>query len=166
MTASILTKCKCCQEDVVTKADKDCPQQWIDALLPMVACNRCMKMIDTKNKAVSGIETACKTLCKAQLLAPARDKHKPYGGADADLVEKLRRSLMASTQAYARAVADFHRVSEYFWMPDFVEQILDNPSRWWLTLRHYRRLVAQHFNTPSFNPEDKVLTQRTEALTA
>ena len=127
MQRSIETKCKICGKLVIAKFphDKDCCaetlQEAVDKFLPMVVCNRCYDIRDTRNKAMKLIEFACRSLMFA-----ADDKR-------ASVRENTRRTLEKAVPLFIKAICAERNIKPIP-VGTVIEDLLTTPEGYEATL--------------------------------
>lgn len=136
ITRTIEAHCKICKTTISAKADFDCPQIWIDKLLPMITCNRCYDLQERRIKAEVQIFRSTKLL---RLLKKGSDPR-----------EKVLTALRMALTDYARWLADMHRQGEFHYSEETFDMIVEQPERCGLILKKYRETVRDiYLNTPS-----------------
>lgn len=124
--------CKFCGIPVTVESDPDCPPEWAESLLKLLACNRCADYRAMMSKLGSAIRTV--SLNYVQLVNSKTD--------DAEKTAKVRKSLEAMTWKVAEATCRFYRIKTIY-DQDFVSQIMEHPDKSSLILKTYAGLVRQ-----------------------
>lgn len=123
--------CKFCGIPVTVQSDPECPPEWAESLLKLLACNRCADYRAMMSKLGSAIRTVC--LNYVQLVNSKTD--------DAEKTSKVRKSLEAMTWKVAKATCDFYRTGNTIYSQDFVDQMMEHPDKSTLILKTYATMV-------------------------
>lgn len=133
----IPSKCKVCHVDLRLEIDDECPDSWLKKLLPLAVCDRCGDFMRSRNRLTDMVDHACGDLIQAKM----NPKTKP------ERIEEIRKNLNSLTHRYADLVCRYYRTPIY-WEPEFVEQLMEQPSKHELILRTYRGLVHKTVKQP------------------
>jgi hypothetical protein len=122
--------CKFCGLPLTVESDPDCPAEWAESLLGLLACNRCA---DYRSRMAT-IGAEIRKIC-LNLIQMVNSKAMPP-----EVESKIRKLLEALTWKVAEATCRFHRIAVIY-DQDFVSQILENPDKSSAILKTYAGLV-------------------------
>ena len=128
-THSVKAKCKICKKDLVVQVD-DGYTGPLDGLLAMATCNRCYDLRDKREKATENIKNACLWLTQH----PEASKEK---------LEQARIKLEKWTRDYAEVMMAYNNSTTLVWSPEFAQNLMQQPDKWYEQLRFYRQTVRE-----------------------
>lgn len=130
--------CKFCGSDCEVEQHEDCPDEWADKLLPMVACNRCADFRSNLTSHGSDVHKACASYI--QVLNSNKGTQEKE--------QQMRRTLEIMTRRIADTTCRFYRLEPAVWDIDFVQQIMEKPEKSWAIISTYIRMVAAESRKP------------------
>lgn len=142
--------CKFCGIPVTVESDPDCPPEWAESLLKMLACNRCADYRARMGRIGAEIRKICLNLIQLINSKTATD----------EATGKARKLLEAMTWKVAEATCKFYRTRTTIYSQDFVDQIMEHPDKSSLILKTYAGMVRDEARRQRQQHE-----QRTEPTT-
>lgn len=130
--------CKFCGSQCEVEQHEDCPDDWADILLPMVACNRCADFRSGITARGADIHRVCQNYIQM----------KNSNKATPDKEYETSRILEAMTRRIADTVCRFYRLQPVVWDIDFVQQIMEKPDKSWAIISTYIRMVSAESRKP------------------
>ena len=87
-------QCRFCNADLIVLADKECPQKWVDKLLPMVSiCNQCVAHVDNLRLAKRRVQKACQKLIRGKAERDPADWEQRCDGWISKHIELANREI-------------------------------------------------------------------------
>lgn len=129
----IAYNCRLCAQvgHVMIKDDESCEQHWIDVLTKILVCNPCADLRDKFKRSETHIEKACVKLVRMSMM-------KIKDADRRDFEKACRAILVGATRTYAECMAEYRNLESIVWHEDFVEQLMEDPSRAYGILKRYR----------------------------
>lgn len=122
--------CKFCGIPVTVSSDPDCPPDWAESLLKMLACNRCADYRAAMGRIGAAIRKVCLNYIQLVNGKTITDDGR----------SKVRKGLEALTWKVADATCKFYRIKTLY-DQDFVDQIMEHPDKSTLILKTYAGMV-------------------------
>lgn len=141
------TKCKFCGADCEVEQHEDCPDDWAEKLLAMVACNRCADFRTNLSTHGADVHKACANYI--QVL------NSNKGTTEKE--QQMRRTLEILTRRIADTACRFYRLKPVVWDPDFVQQIMERPDKSWAIISTYIRMVAAEARKPKPAVQEEIV---------
>jgi hypothetical protein len=104
--------CKFCKETIYLEIAEDCPQEWVDKLLPFAACNRCGDFFRARTTLTEKMQSVAIKLGQ-RTMTP----------------EKAMGILTSLTRAFANAFAKFHRSKNILVDESIARRIIERPEK-------------------------------------
>jgi len=124
--------CKFCGIPLTVESSHDCPADWSNVILGLLACNRCADYRSSMIRLNDSIRRTCQTFIQMH----------NAGAMNEETTTALRQTLGTLTKRVADAVCRFYRVA-LIWEPDFIQQLIDQPDKHTRVISTYTRLVRE-----------------------
>ena len=112
------TNCKFCKCPITLEIDNEYePLKDPQGIIPLASCNRCADLRVRKRK----IEEVIKRACAAMAANPQMAETQRTAN---------RETLISTTKAYTRLIADWIQSRTPFWSEDCVDLLMDKPAHW------------------------------------
>lgn len=112
------SKCKFCGLQLEAECADDCPQEWIDVLLPSLCCNRCGGYLEWRRRILSSVKRTCQDWAVKGAETRAAEAQAVFAR-----LEKVTRNIVL-------VMARFHRATVgVYWHRDFVDQLMERPDK-------------------------------------
>jgi len=125
--------CKFCGLPVTVESDPECPPEWAQSLLNMLACNRCADYRAAMGRIGAEIRKVCLNMIQminGRVSTPEKEA-------------KIRKAVENMTWKVAEATCKFYRVKNVIYDQDFVDQIMEHPDKSSKILSTYAGMVRQ-----------------------
>lgn len=124
--------CRICKREHGVQVDEDCPQAWIDTLIPLLTCNRCHDHKVQTSDLTEKIGRAVSLFVQSKGRSDAKEVHA-----------KIHDALCNLTRQYSQVLASFYLSTAMIWDVEFVNIILEKPEQWFNALRNYSAFVKK-----------------------
>lgn len=139
-------RCKFCGVMLTVESDPDCPQEWAESLLKLLACNRCADYRAKMTKIGVEIRRVCTNYI--QLVNSKK--------GDEETKSKTRKLLEGMTWKVAEATCKFYG-TPFIYDQEFVDQIMEHPDKSTIILKAYAKTIREEARRQKYDATKTVL---------